>query len=103
MSKAGRSGDATGVEDSSAKSNAMRTSAADAPRSSDTLSDEVCVGLLHYCEEDDVSLLAFQVKRLLEVNQAPPTPRRPTMTFCDLNATAPGSVITLRIVVSSGA
>ena len=81
----------------------MRTSAADSLRSSNPLSDEVCVGLLHYCEEDDVSLLAFQVKRLLEVNQAPPTPRRPTMTFCDLNATAPGSVITLRIVVSSGA
>jgi len=34
---------------------------------------------------------------------APPTPRAPTMAFFDLNATAPGSAMTLRTVASRGA
>src|ERR1700678_4608638 len=34
---------------------------------------------------------------------APPTPRAPTMAFFDLNATAPGSAMTLRIEPSRGA
>lgn len=54
MSEPRRSGDAISDEASIAKPKARRTGAGDALRSSDPLADEVCIGLLHYCEEDDL-------------------------------------------------